>query len=437
MKTPGPTIKLSAAALGLALTVASATSMSGCSESDSTDNDGLGGQGGDSPGGAYDGSESEPLYAMMIQVYGTDDRTVYVHLSNTLDIDKIDLSRDREFPGVANLAAIDKKLYISSGDAPEISRYSIDDNFNWSTLDPKTDVADFSNYPLEDNANFYYQFILNNETAYLPFDVTKRLLWNPSTMRIGASLEDSNLQLETEDGLLLRAGGNRNSIHFEGPVQQAFFYTDADWFAHGDESLVAIYDAKTHEEEKIITLPCPGLSIATQDEDGYTYYGPWGFPGLLTLFGDAPTPCVARLKPDLSLDTEWTTDLQDITGGRQFNNFRYVGNGKAIANVLHDELLDIDFAAGYNPDAADEISASGEHWKFWLIDLEAGEGAPVEGIDIPTSSGAQFAVLDGRTFVFLPYDDWGRSKIYEIDDEGVATEHGDTTGDIFKWIRIR
>ena len=45
--------------------------------------------------------------------------------------------------------------------------------------------------------------------------------------------------------------------------------------------------------------------------------------------------------------------------------------------------------------------------------------------------------LDGRTFVFLPYDEWSRTRIYEIDDEGVATERGDTLGDVFKWVRVR
>ena len=48
-----------------------------------------------------------------------------------------------------------------------------------------------------------------------------------------------------------------------------------------------------------------------------------------------------------------------------------------------------------------------------------------------------FAVLDGRTFVFLPYDDYGRSKIYEIGADGAAIERGDTLGDVFKWVKIR
>lgn len=59
------------------------------------------------------------------------------------------------------------------------------------------------------------------------------------------------------------------------------------------------------------------------------------------------------------------------------------------------------------------------------------------GVEVDTASGAQFAVLDGRTFVFLPYEEWGRTKIYEIDEGGQATERGDTVGDVFKWLKIR
>jgi hypothetical protein len=39
--------------------------------------------------------------------------------------------------------------------------------------------------------------------------------------------------------------------------------------------------------------------------------------------------------------------------------------------------------------------------------------------------------------VFLPYEEWGRTKIYEINDDGTATEQGDTVGDVFKWVKIR
>jgi hypothetical protein len=85
----------------------------------------------------------------------------------------------------------------------------------------------------------------------------------------------------------------------------------------------------------------------------------------------------------------------------------------------------------------DTIGTSGPWWKLWLFDLATMTGAPVTGVDVDTGSGAQFAVLDGRTFVFLPYDDFGRTRIYEIGADGVATERGDTVGDVFKWVKIR
>jgi hypothetical protein len=371
----------------------------------------------------------DPLYAMMIQVYTTDDRIVYVHLTKDLEVDTIELSQAREFASVANFAGVGGRILVSSGTEPEITEFGISNELAWT----EGRTVSFAGYPLEDNANFYSQYILDDETAYLPFDATGRVIWNPTAMRIEASLTDTNVPAQM-NGLLVSTGGNRNAIQFDGPVQQPFFYSDE--FDYGPESIVAIYDDETNEETATVTLPCPGLSMASQDA-GYTYYGTWDFSDR-ALFGEGPAACIARLSPDLTLDEAWTTDLKDVTGGRVHNNFRAVGGGKAIANVLHaEELEGADFESGYDAELVDRIDSSGPWWKLWLIDLETMTGAPVEGVDVDTGSGAQFAVLGGRTFVFLPYDDYGRTKIYEIGDDGVAIERGDTVGDVFKWVKIR
>lgn len=383
--------------------------------------------------GAGSPTDPSPVYALMTQVYGADDdRTVYVSLSDTLDVEAVSLSQAREFPGVANLAAVGGRLLISSGLEPIITEFSIADDLSWT----EGRTVSFAQYPLSDNANFYYQFLLNDSTAYLPFDAFKRIVWDPTAMEIRGAMDDTSLVPES-DGLLLEAGGNRNSVQYDGAVLQAFFYHDDDWFRFGDTSLVATYDPTTHEETSIIELPCPGVSIATQDEEGYTYFGPWSFLGTLALYGEGPAPCVARLNPDHSVDSAWTTDFTDLTGGRYINNFRYIGGGKALANVLHHELVDGDFSAPYDADVATAIDASGPHWRLWLFDVRAGTAAPVEGIDVDISSGAQFAVLDGRTFVFLPFDEWARTMVYELDANAQATRRFEVTGDVFKWIRVR
>jgi hypothetical protein len=373
-----------------------------------------------------------PVYALMTQVYDVDDRSVYVSLSNTLDINAVDLAQAREFPGVANLAGIGGRLLISSGLEPSITEYSISDDLSWH----QGRTVNFGQYPLTDNANFYYQFILDDNTAYLPYDAGKRIVWNPSEMSITGQMEDTALAA-ARDGLLLEAGGNRNGVKYEAAVLQAFFYHDEDWFRFSPESLVAAYDPETHLERELMNLPCPGLSLATRDEAGYTYFATWSFLGTLALYGNGPAPCAARVTPDLRLDTAWTTDFTDLTGGRYVNNFRYIGGGKALANVLHHELIDADFSASYDADVATLIDGSGPHWRLWLFDLEGRSAAPVEGIDVAIASGAQFAVLDGRTFVFLPYDEWSKSMVYELDAEGRATPRFEVTGDVFKWIRVR
>lgn len=388
-------------------------------------------------GGEVDGEPagaagSSALYAMMTQVYDTEDRTVYVTLSHSLELpSELDLSQAREFPSVANFAPVGGRLLVSSGIEPSITEFEISEELEWT----EGRTVSFANYPFEDNANFYYQYILDEHTAYMPFDVSKRLIWDPTSMTIEDTREESSVPLAA--GLLkAQTGGNRNAIRYAGPVQQPFFYVDDDWFEYGPESVVAYYDPETHEETGTVTLPCPALSMASQDERGYTYYGTWSFPPLAA-FGEGPAPCIARLKPDLTLDEEWTTDLRDVTDGRYVNNFRYIGGGKAIGNVLHQELIEADWDAGFDQDVADIIAASGEHWKFWLFDLVKHQAQPIEGIDVAIADGAQFAVLDGRTFLFLPYDDWSRSKIYELGADGKATVVSDTPGDIFKWVRVR
>lgn len=378
------------------------------------------------------GSEGGTVYALMTQVYDQEDRTVYVSLSDTLDITRVSLTDAREFPGVANLAAASGRLLISDGQAPTITEFHVSDQLAWR----EAETLSFLGYPLEDNANFYYQYFLDDHTVYLPYDVRKRVIWDPTDMKIRGVREDSNLPLE-KHGLRLDTGGNRNDVRFKGPVLQPFFYHDEDWLQHGDSSLAAVYDRVTHEETQVIDLPCPGLSMTTQDENGMTYFGTWGYSGALALFHAGPAPCVARVKPDLTLDQAWTTDLTSWTDGRYVNNFRYVGRGKAIGNVLYHELLDAEFSGPFDPEVEEAIWASGPHWRLWMFDLETEKAWPIEGIEVDVGSGAQFAVLDGRTFVFAPFEDWSRSKVYELSDDGTAIERFEVAGDVFKWIRVR
>jgi hypothetical protein len=366
---------------------------------------------------------------MMIQVYDPEDRTVYVSLSDTLDVDSVSLSEAREFPGVANLGAIGGRLLISSGSVPEITEFEITADHAW--LEGRT--VSFASYPLSDNANFYYQFIVDDGHALLPFDGTKRILWDPSEMAIERLIEDTTL-MASEPGLTLEAGGNRNGVHYPASVMQTYFYHDDDWYDYGSKSHIVVYDAATFAEKRILDVPCPGLSLATRDEADNTYFSNWGLPAP-SILGEAPATCLAKVGPDQG--SVETFDLREWTGGRWVSNFRYVGSGKAIGNVFHHEELGVDSPSELSADQLEKLRQSGPHWKLWLFDVAEQSGAPVRGIDVAIADGAQLASLDGRTFVFVPYDDWGRTKAYELMSDGTAIERFDTLGDVFKWVRVR
>jgi len=399
------------------------TLAAGCSSSTSETPNGGNGAGADA-------GAAGPLYAMMLQVYGTEDRTVYVSLSNTLDITSTNIETAREFPGVANLAAIGGKLLISSGIEPKITEFEFGANNAW--IEGRS--VSFSNYALSDNANFYYQFVVDPKNALLPYEGTKRIHWDPSEMAIRGSIDDTTL-VPSEPNLTLEPGGNRNGVQFDGgSVLQAFFYHDNDWFTYGTKSHVIAYHPGSFAEKSVVDVACPGLSIATRDEQGNTYLSSWDLP-TSTLKGTTPATCIAKFGPDNQLLT--TLDPRTWTGGRFVNNFRYVGGGKAFGNVLHHEALGVTATGQLTDEQLTNVGNDGPHWKLWLFDLAKNTGVEVQGIDVPIAGGAQMATLSGRTFLFVPYQEYGRTKAFELTPDGKATLRFDTAGDVFKWVQVR
>jgi hypothetical protein len=371
-----------------------------------------------------------PVYATMTNVYQDEDRTVYVALTDTLDLDELTFDEAYELPGVGNLEAIGGKLLLSSGETPLITKFDVAPPSTWT----EQGSLSFTNFPLEDNANFFYQYLVDEHAMYLPFEGYKRIVWDPTDLAILDVMEDSALEPEL-DGLTLTAGGNRSGIRYDGPVMQPFFYKDEDWFEFAPVSQIAVYDPVTHEETKIIEAPCPGLAIPSQDEAGNTYFSTWDYSPIHALYGQGPAPCVARVTPDHELDEDFTTDFTEWTDGRFAVNFRYVRDGWGLADVVYPETFEnADFDGPIDEVVLDEFW-NPEHWKIWRIDIERGRAEPFEGIDVE-GAGWSAVEVDGRSFLFVPYEDWGRTRVYELDESGEVSTHLDLLGDAF-WMRVR
>jgi hypothetical protein len=386
--------------------------------------------GGDSNSG--DDTPEGPVYVMMTQVYTVDDRTVYFSTSDTLDVASVSFADAHESPSVANFSAIGGKLFISSGEEPKITRYDVRGD---RTL-LETGQISFAAYPFEDNANFFYHYIVDENLAYLPYSVTKRIAWSPKDLAILSDETQSSLAL-MDGAMMLEGGGNRSGVKYpDKRVVQPFFFHDENWTEYGTTSKIASYDIASHDEARVQNAPCPGLSITTRDEAGNTYVSSNNYSPVKKLFNAGPTPCIVKLGPNGDLDAAWTTDLTALTGGRYTMNFRYLANGKAVANVLDAEKLGADFTGPYDPAVEDLVWEDG-NFRLWMFDMVANTAKPIEGIDLPVSGGGQTAVIDGRMFLFVVFEDYGKTRVYELSPSGVATAKFDVAGDVFKWERLR
>lgn len=386
---------------------------------------GCGDDGGSGPGG-----DEGPVYVMMSQVYTTDDRIIYFSTTDSLDVDGVSFGDAIESPGVANFTTLGGKLYISDGEEPKITQYSVNADHSLE----ETGAITFQAFPLGDNANFYYHLIVDENLAYLPYETTKRIAWNPSEMTI-ISDEPTSTVPATQGALLVNNGGNRTAVKFpSGPVLQPFFYTDENWLDFGTGSKVASYDKTSHAEARVQDAPCPGLTLTTRDEDGNTYLSSNVYSPLKKLFNAGPAPCVVKAGPDGTIDPSWTTDLSSMTGGRYVMEFRYLRDGLAYGSVLDHEALGLDFQQPY--DSGVEQMLTADVFDYWLFDLRAGTAKPITGIDVAAQS-AQFSVIDDRMFLFLVFDEYGKTRVVELSEDGVATKKFDVDGDVFKWERLR
>jgi hypothetical protein len=402
----------------VALAVASAFVAVGCSD----------GRGSSSSGDPDDGTG--PVYAFTSQIFDDDgERSVYVELKPSLEVDEISLDRAREFHGVANIAGIGGRLFVSDGEDPTITQYSITDALEWI----ERGKLGFHDYGVGDNANFFGQFQLDDNTMYLNFDVASRVVWDPMNLAIKEVHEDTELQLTSGD-LTLSGAGNHSRLRYAGNTMQAFFYHDDDWYDFGTTSKIAVYDRETHQEVAVLDGPCPGLAVNSMDEQGNTYFSAWDYTPLFALYGVGPAPCVARVTSEGKLDLDFDHDLTPLTGGRHLMNFRYMRDGWGFADVLHHELLDADFERELDPSVLDQIFDGGA-FELWRIDLEHGKAEPFEDVgDI--GMGWQAGVIDGRTFLFVPSPDWSTTKVFELDADGAATKLLEAPGTV-SFLRIR
>jgi hypothetical protein len=343
----------------------------------------------------------DPLYALAILVFGPDTTTTYVSVLDSLDVSSIDLDKAREFPGDADIATYDGKLFVSDAEAPTVHRFGVSDD---GELTDEGTIS-FASLGLEsvtlrDNA------FISPTKAYLG-DGGGYAIWNPRSMEITGEIEVPALEAE-RDGMIL--DGSPGVVRGDR-LYKTFYWEDWMTYTFSTEQYIATYDT---ENDALIDMVaeerCPNLgAIAQKDEDDNLYFSNWFYNVPGTLMKDAPHSCALRIpKGSDTVDPDWTLRFDEVTGGHEGAQLSYISKGQAVFAAFHEE----DFTITEETEPYD-IPAS-VNWETWAVDLKDPSSAkPIDGMDRMVADQTVFT-LDGRSFVLAPGADWETTQIYEL-----------------------
>lgn len=371
---------------------------------------------------------TESWFAVPSEVYSADFLTSasYIPLVPSLDVSRISLDDAKELNGRASVGRVGDWLFIAGSSEPVVTRYTVGDDGSLH----EDDTLNFGNYGLPEffAIDAWGAVFVNEEKAYI-FNGSdgSHVIWNPTTMEITGEIPGPDI---VEEGYNLESvavvRGNR--------MYRIFTFLNYDsWEFLAEPQYLAVYDL---EQDELLDLVeetrCPQIyNRPFIDEKGDIYFSGWVWTPGLTLTGDYPKSCALRVKAgEDTFDDAWQLNFaEDVTDGREAGMLRYLGNGKALLDVFHDERVEI------NDDTDAEELVNTANWRLWTVDLDDLSGGPMEAFDFK-AGGYTDVQVDGRTFLMVPNEDYSETTAYEVVD-GEAVEGFKIEGSSYQMVRVR
>ncbi len=367
--------------------------------------------------GCDDGDQGGILagnYAVPTEILGadTDTSTGFIAVVPSLDVDEISLDQALEVDGRASAASVDNWLFVAGAGKTSIQRYEIGEDGSL-TQDEK---LDFKEYGIPYNSvDAWGNKIISSTKAY-NFNGSdgSHVIWNPSTMNIEGEIPAPDI---VEEGF--QAESSPPVVRGDRMYRVFTLLNYETWEFPADAQYLAVYDIETDELVNLVSESrCPQLySRPFLDENNHIYFSGWVWtPGLTLVDDDYPKNCALRvLDGEDEFDPDWQLNYaEDITDGRETGILRYLGDGKALLDVFHDERATIDMET-----SASELSNT-PNWHLWLIDLNDMTGQPVDGLDFK-AAGYSDDRVDDRVLLFSPNESYSETTAFEIID-GEAVE---------------
>lgn len=376
----------------------------------------------DEPRGTTAPTSTGPArYALQSVVLGPESQTSYVSILRSTGPQTIDYEKALELSGWGDLWVHEGYVYVSSGDAPTITRYEVGAD---DALIPRGTLS-FGAYGLQ-SAAFWANTFIAPDKAYMINDVAEYVVWNPLTMTITGEIPLP--ALEVRPGLRARAGTtDRSNVIRGGKLYQPMYWGDDEYVRFSPDSRIFVIDIATDKLEQVIEVPCAGLDVGTLDHAGNLWFSTWTSGVLEPLAGAKPPNCVAQIAAGANVATA-KLRYRDVAEGREGAAARAIGPGQLVLSIFHNERVDL-------ASAVEPVELLGtENWRLWGYDVASGKAAPLEGA--PDNSGAVYTYfVDGAPFLLIPGREYEKSTVYALKD-GRATAQFETRGWATRLFRV-
>lgn len=290
-------MKTAAFSLSIALTVvfsaAGALTLGGCSDHDEevapsdevagaggrseAPGDATAGAGADAGGAGGSGATLPPLYAVATAVTDDSGSTTYVKLFSEFEAE-LDLTTAREFAGWSDMGGVGRYLFVSSGESPNIQRFTIED-------DALVDAGEIGFGNHVEDANFYNQTLVNEHKAYLAGD-GEYVVWDPTELAITGTIPFPDLP--DRDNLPPTVLLDRGAVVRGDRLYHTVSWGDYDNLHLLPDSRIVVIDTTSDAVVDVIDVPCPAVAAIPKNGGGY-YASRFGGVMHVLLPGDSYT----------------------------------------------------------------------------------------------------------------------------------------------------
>jgi hypothetical protein len=363
----------------------------------------------------------DPEYVVNTQIFDDQGTMGYVSLLGSLGPQTIDLEQAREFAGEADVWVHDGAVFVTDAEAFTITKFAV----TGGAL-VEQGVVSFAAYGLS-TFGFWLNTFVSSDKAYFLNDTVEYIVYNPTTLQITGTLP-LPAAAAREGFRPFTSYSDRAAVLRDGLLYQPFYYTDESFFLFAPETRIVVTEVATDRVIDEIDAPCPGLDYATVDADGNIYFSSWVYAAGGAAVLDQPPTCVFELPAKGAPRVAFS--VPDVTLGRQGGALRYVGNGRALLSVLHDER----FPPSDAPSASELTFA--DNWRFWSYDLATGSATLLESVS--WNGGAQYSFdIDQKTYMLVAAADYSKTTVYELGDGLSLTPVFDTEGWATRLFKLR